>query len=125
MPFGIVAAQNAALDAVVSSLPSPATWRVYSENPTEAPESELTGTGGVARVAYTGSEWEAAASGVKTATVDAGTSTGEWADVGYFWAICNVAGDVLLWDLMPEPIAVDEAGTAVEFSPALYFRNDF
>ena len=125
MPFGTTAAQDAALDAVVSSLPSPATWRIFAGHPVEEPTSELASDGGYAPVAYSALDWSAASGGVKSATVSAGTSTGAWSDVGWFWAICDAAGEVLLFDLMPEPVSVDATGTTVEFEPTIYFRNDF
>lgn len=124
MPFVSLSDQNAALDAVVSSWSATAvTWRVFTGVPDGA--NELPATGGYAPVAYTGSEWSAASNGGKPATVDLGTSTDAYGDVGSVWAICDAAGDPIYWDTLTVPLRVESAGVPVSFRPELFFRSEF
>ena len=124
MPLATEPAQDAALDAVVSSLPSPATWRLHVDMPADT-STELAPDGGYAAVGYSAGDWAAASEGAKEATVDFGTSTDAWSDVATYWAIHDAAGVVILWDELTEPVEVSTAGTAVSVSPALFFRLDF
>lgn len=121
MPLATTAAQNAALDAVVSSLPSPSVWALYVGNPV-AGGTEMPATGGYAAATYSAAQWAAAASGVKTATVSFGTSTAAWGDVASYWAVRDAAGVVLLWDLLPSQLTVTAAGVPVSVSPQLFFN---
>lgn len=124
MPFATTTAQDAALDAVVSSWATDAvTWRLYYDLPEAS--TELPSDGGYAPVAYTGSEWAAASGGVKTtsAAVDFGTSTAAWGEVAAYWAIVDAAGDPIFWDELPQAVNVSAAGVPVSFSPVLFFRD--
>lgn len=123
MPFSTSAAEDAALDAVVASLPGAASWRLYYDLPDAG--TELPADGGYAPVAYTGSEWAAASGGVKTtsAPVDFGTSTDAYGEVPAYWGIADAAGDPIFWDELPQAVEVLAAGTAVSFSPVLFFRD--
>ena len=124
MPFATTAAQDAALDAVVSSWSATAaSWRVFTGVPDGT--NELPADGGYAPVAYSGSEWSAASNGGKPATVSLGTSTDAYGDVGVVWALCDAAGDVIYWDTLTVPLRVDEAGVPVSFRPELFFRSEF
>ena len=125
MPFATVTAQDAALDAVVASwAATAATWRLFTGIP-DPGVNELPADGGYAVGAYTGSEWAAASGGAKAATVDLGTSTDAYGDVGSHWAICDASGDVIYWDELTVPLAVSAASTPVSFRPELFFRSEF
>ena len=91
MPLATEPAQDAALDAVVSSLPSPATWRLHVDMPADT-STELAPDGGYAAVGYSAGDWAAASEGAKEATVDFGTSTDAWSDVATYWAIHDARG---------------------------------
>lgn len=120
MPLNGEAVQNAALDAVVASLPTGGTWRLYSDLPTEA-GTELPSDGGYAPVAATGSEWSAATGTSKSFTVTVGTSTGAYGEVGTYWAYCDSSGAVVLWDEPDQPVEVPAAGAVVSFSGSIAF----
>jgi hypothetical protein len=127
MPFAStaagIAAQNAALAAVVATFPDDGTYRLFTGLPTEA-GTELAATGGYAPAAHGTADWAAAADGsvTTTAPVSFGTSTGAYSDVANYWAVCDVAGAVVYWDQLTNPIYVSASGTAVSFSPALFFQ---
>jgi hypothetical protein len=128
MPFAStptgIAAQNAALDAVVATFPDDGTYRLYSGVPD--PTTELDSDGGYAPVPHGVADWAAAADGSVTTAVPVslGTSTGAYSGTAYYWGIADASGAVVYWDLLPTPLTVTAAGTPVSFQPALYFRND-
>ena len=123
MPIG-ADYEDACLDALVASFPA-GHYRLYWDLPTEA-GSELAATGGYAPVAHASTDWAAAAGGVvsTSAPVSFGTSTDAWSDVAGYWAITDSLGALVYWDLLTEEIAVSAAGTAVEFTPSVFFRAE-
>lgn len=124
MPFDVTA-YDTELDALVAAFPATGTWRLYADLPTET-GVELASDGGYAPATAAVSDWAAASGGsvATTAPVSFGTSTGEWSDVATHWAYCDSLGAVWYWDELPQPISVTESGTAVSFTPELFFRED-
>lgn len=127
MPLGDVSYQDAALDAVVASWPSSgAEYALFVGDPL-AGGTELTSTGGYARVAFAPADLDAAADGAKAwaAPIDFGTSTGAWSDVATHFAIIDGSDLFVYTDDLPDEIAVDETGTAVTATPAaLFFQEE-
>ena len=124
MPLATTTAQDAALDAVVATFPDDGTYRLFTGIPTSG--GELTSDGGYAPADHSTADWAAASDGAVTtaAPVSFGTSTDAYADTAFYWAICDSSGAVVYWDLLPAPISVTAAGTAVKFTPILYFRSE-
>ena len=128
MPFADstvgLAAANAALDAIVATLPDDGSWRLYSDVPETA--TELGADGGYAPVPADVADWAAAADGSVSTTVpvDFGTSTDAYSDTATYWAWADSTGEPVLWDLLPEQIGVGEADTDVSMRPTLFFRDD-
>jgi len=111
MPLATTAAQNAALDAVVGTFPSPGTYRLYSDT---AATSELPAGGGTA-VAWAVTDTTGAVvyydllpqPKALFSYTSAPHATTDWAP----------AADGSKTTTAPVPIGDG-------FSPALYFRND-
>ena len=125
MPLGDVTYQDAALDAVVASWPaSGAVYRLYNDDPTLG-GVELDSDGGYAPVAFDPADWDAAADGVKQATVSFGTSTDSWSDSATWWAVVDGSDLFVYYAALADEavIAVDEAGTEVTLNPAIAFGD--
>jgi hypothetical protein len=128
MPFTTstagTAAADAALDALVASFPTDATFRLYTARPTTG-GTELPDDGGYEPVPASYAPWAAADGGqVTTSTpVSYGASTGAYGDVATYWGIADASGAVLYYDELADPIDVSDAGTTVAFTPAVFFRG--
>lgn len=114
MPFATTAAEDAALDAVVATLPDDGTYRLYDAIPEAA--TELPVDGGVAAfwavadAAGVPVYWDDLPSPVTlTAYAPAAHSVTDWAPA---------SGGVVTTTV---PVTVGDAS----FRPALFFRNDF
>ena len=127
-----VAAQNAALDALlsldVSGLPTMYEVALYDVHPLLG-GVELSATGGYARPTLNADlvDFPAAASGLKTSVpVSFGTSTGAYSDTATYYVLYDAADSTTRWyyGLLTEEVSVDAAGTVVEASLALYWNTE-
>jgi len=130
MPLGDVTYQDAALDAVVGSWPaSGAHYHLFVSDPALEPtplDVELTSGGGYVAATFAPADF-AAASGnavATTAPVSFGTSTAAYDDTATFWGIVDSTGLLVFSNDLDDPIAVENSGTVVTFTPAISFGDE-
>lgn len=119
MPLGDATYQAAALDAVIASWPTTATYRLFTGDPTLG-GVELAATGGYAPATFSPSDWTT--SGVSsTATISFGTSTAAYADTATYWALVDTSGAIVYYDDLTPEVDIPDFGYDVTISPSLFF----
>ena len=90
--------------------------------------TELTATGGYARVTVTnnGTTWPAASSGEKTsAAITFPTSTAAWSDTATHWVLYDDADGTTAWDcgVLNEELAVVAASTVAQTTLTIFYNG--
>lgn len=126
-----VAAQNAALDALLGSGKAsgvPSSWEValFAGDPANG-GTELTGTGGYVRVTVTNNStnFPNASGGIKTAAVVLfAAPSAAWSDTANYWVFYDHADSSTAWfyGLLSEELTVYGTETVVQIQPALYWN---
>ena len=111
MPFATTAAQNAALDAVVSTFPDDGTYRLYSDT---AATTELPADGGTA---YSWAVADSSGAPVYFDILPQPQALDTYAPADHSLTDWAAAADGSVTTTAPVPLGDG-------FSPALYFRND-
>lgn len=127
------AAQNASLDndygaSKGANAPTAHEVALFTDHP-DLGGTELTSTGGYARVSWTndGTNWPAASGGQKTsATVTFPVPTAAWSDTATYWVLFDAADSTTRWDCgrLSEEISVDEAGGSVTAVLTIYYNGE-
>lgn len=127
-----VAAQNAALDALLGSGKAagvPASWEValFAGDPSNG-GTELTSTGGYARVTVANdtAHWPAATSGEKTSTpVTFPTSTAAWSATATHFLLIDQADHTTKWfpGQLADDVVVSASGAVVIPTLSLYWNT--
>lgn len=102
---------------------SPATWYMaFFEDDTMA--TELTGTGGISRIAVTNNDanWTTATVTQNAGVINSAASTGAWASSATFVALMSAATGGDAWDGgdLADPISVSAAGTVIQFAAGAF-----
>lgn len=126
------AAQNASLDndyGATKGANSPAAHQLalFNGDPLLG-GTELTATGGYARVVVTnnGTNWPGAADGATTsASIAFATSTAAWSDTATHWVLYDNADGTTAWDagVLDTEIDVDAAGAVVQTAVTIYYNG--
>lgn len=126
------AAQNASLDNDYGASTGPNAaaahqLALFTDDPRTG-GTELTSTGGYARVVVTndGTNWAAAAGGSKTSAPQMfAASTDAWSDTATWFVLYDDADGTTAWDAGPldSEIAVDTSSTEVETTLTIYYNG--